>query len=209
MKWLKWKQTLQWWLPVLTLPRSEIQRFLPLRRKENSSDVFLGTVYLTVKLQDFIKQLILMLASQMLSFIACAMERDLPFPWSRQSPAIYLAALLLSAGMVVVIRMTPSHFYFLLINRRSTQLLRIMRKLSIAVHHMVLYLVVAMTSIYLTTQTRTKAVLHILLMLVVVIPTICLLLQVKANLYWLMANKTSKLLRLKYTLCSDLEKQRE
>jgi hypothetical protein len=163
--------------------------------KKNLS-VHFFLVYSTAKLQDFIKQLIM--ASQLLSFIACAMERDPPFPWSTQLLAIFLAVLLLSAGIVVVlIRRTTSHFYFLWINRQNIVLIRIMIKLSNAFQILVLCSV--MTSLYKTTQTRTRIVIHMIIVRVVNVLTICLLLQVKANLYWQMAKDTSKLLRLKYT----------
>ena len=73
-----------------------------------------------------------------------------------------------------------------------------MRELSIAIHHMVLHLVMAITSVYMITL-----MVEVIIMSVAVMHTTSLMVQMALIQYLMMAIQHFKLLKLKFTLYSE------
>ena len=141
-----------------------------------------------------------------LNFIVFVIIRDLLLPWFTQQPVTYLVDSQLPVGIQVMLtKMTLNHFCFHSIRKPNTLLMTcIISLLSFAIHHSVLHLVMAMTSMYLTTQIRTVAVKSVVAMHTKFPKVLMAIIQ-----YSQTAIKTLDLKNLKYTLYTERRNRSE
>jgi hypothetical protein len=193
------KKSTKWWLRLTCWSSlswlkmfSVIPQFWLLMRRENLLSVYLLEKYSMQEYQGCIK--LLPMDFKLPTFINCVTTEGLQLLSLKHLLDIHsVDSLLLTGNQVVVTRMILSHSYSLSTSKPNTLLLILTHMLSIAIHHMGLHLVMAITSVYKITP-----MVGVIIMSLVHIITTSLFMQMGMNQYWLMAIETFKLLKSKY-----------